>query len=93
MTDLNRWQVPDLLLGHVEPDTAVDPSHCADRNRHLLAAPQVPLLEYHVGHMMIEGVDDKPLDASDVAIGGMDLLAAAYGHFALGEGLAENSAL
>jgi hypothetical protein len=42
----------------------------------------MPLLEEHVGHVVVASVDDEPLDPSADAIGGMDLLTAAYGHLA-----------
>jgi hypothetical protein len=52
----------------------------ADRDGHFLAAPQVPLLEEHVGHGVVFRVDDEPLDFSDVVVGGMDVLAATHLH-------------
>ena len=45
----------------------------------------MPLLQEHMSHVVVARVDDEPLDPPDVAIGGMDLLAAAHGHLAQGE--------
>jgi hypothetical protein len=36
--------------GQAEPDPVLDTGHRADRVRDLLAAPQMPLMEQHVGH-------------------------------------------
>lgn len=52
---------------------------------HVLAAPQVSLLEKHVGHIVVKGVDHEPFDLTDVAVSGVDALAAAYGHLARGD--------
>src|ERR1039458_1905753 len=79
-------QVLHLELGDVEPDTAVDAGHGADGDGYFLAAPQVPLLEQHVGYVVVAGVDDEPLDLADVAIGSMHALAAARRHLACGDG-------
>ena len=38
-----------------------------------------------MGHVVIAGVDDEPLDVSDGAVYGMDLLTATYAHLAHGE--------
>jgi len=65
------------LLGDVEPDAIVDPGHGADRDSHSLAATQA---EEYAGHAMVASVDDEPLDSPAVPIGGLDLLAPAYGH-------------
>src|SRR5579859_6836401 len=70
--DVHRRQVMHLLLRHAEPDTILDASHGADRDRHLLAAPQVPLLEEHVGHAMIAGIDDESLDPANFSVLGVD---------------------
>ena len=40
-----------------------------------------------MGHVVTPGVDDEPLNPPDIAIGGMDLLATAYGHLAQGDGV------
>jgi hypothetical protein len=42
-------------------------------------APQVALLEEHVGHVMVAGVDDQALDQADVTVGGVDGFASVLG--------------
>ncbi len=71
-------QITDLLLGDIEPDTDIDPSHRTDRDSNLLPAPQVPLLKQHVSHVVVPGVDDKPFHQPDLAVGGMDAIAVAH---------------
>ena len=46
-------------LSQVEPDTVVDSGDGADRDGYFLAAPQVPFLEKHVGHVVVAGIDDE----------------------------------
>ena len=70
MIDVHRRQVLHVPLGDVEPDAVLDAGHGADRDGHLLAAPQVTLLQEHVAHMVAAGVDDQALDLADSAIGG-----------------------
>jgi hypothetical protein len=43
MIDVHGRQVLHVLFGDVEADTVVDPRHGADRDSHVVAAPQVPL--------------------------------------------------
>jgi hypothetical protein len=62
MIDVHWRQVSHLPLAEVEPDTGPDVGYRTDRDGHLFAAPQVTLLEEHVGHMVTVGVDDKPFD-------------------------------
>ena len=71
-------QVPHLLLGDVEPDAVHDPGDGANRDGHLPAAKQMPLLQQHVAYVVVARVDDKPLDSSDLAVGGIDALIAAH---------------
>ena len=78
MINVHGRQVLYLLLGDVEPDAVVDARHRADRDRDFPAAPQVSLLEKDVGHVAGARVGDKPLQEADVAVGGMDMLAAAH---------------
>lgn len=78
--DVHRWQVPHLVLSNVEPDTFLDPGHGADRDGQVFAAPQMPFLEKHVGHMVVARVDDEPFGLPDLAIGGMNAIAAAHRH-------------
>src|SRR5215831_6542758 len=63
-----------LFLREVEPDSGVDPGHGADGDGDFLAAPQVPLLEQHVGHPVIARVDEEALHPPDLTIDGVDLL-------------------
>jgi hypothetical protein len=56
----------------------VDCRHDADRDRHYLAAEHVSLLEQHVGDLVAAGVNDEPLDLPDVAVGGVEIFAAAH---------------
>jgi hypothetical protein len=48
---------------------------CPDRDRDLLASPQVTLLKQHVGHVLL-GIDHQSLNRPDPIVAGMDLLAA-----------------
>ena len=84
MINVHWRQVLHLLLRDTELDTVIDPGHGADRDGDFLAAPQVTLLQQHVGHVVVGGVDDQALDSPDVAVGGMDVLAAADLHFVQG---------
>jgi hypothetical protein len=50
---ISRWQVLYLLLGDVELDAVlVDSGHGANRDRHVLTAEHVSLLEEHVGDLV-----------------------------------------
>ncbi len=75
MADVYGWQVLHVLLGDVELDAVLDVGHSADRDGHFSAAPQMPLLQEHVGYVLVGRVDDESLDSPDVAVGGMDVLA------------------
>jgi hypothetical protein len=95
--DVDGRQVLHLLLGDVEPDAVVDAGDRADRDGHFLASPQMPLLEEHMGHMVVSRVDDQALDPPDIAVGGVDVLVPAHGHLAqrdlvLGDDLRRGSA-
>src|SRR5262249_52511980 len=68
--------------GEADLDALGDPGHGADRDRHLFAAPQVPLPQQHMRHEMAVRVDDQPFDLADVAVGGVNVLAALYLHLA-----------
>src|ERR1019366_427119 len=72
MIDVHRRQLLHLVLGDAEPDTVVDSGHGADRDSYLLAAPQMPLLEQHMGYPVVARIDDEPLDKPDRAVGGVD---------------------
>src|SRR6478672_9422689 len=77
MFEVDRRQVPDLILSQVDAHAIVDSYHGADRNRHLLGSPQMPLLEQEVGHVTVRGIDDQAANVSDRTVGGVDVLAAA----------------
>jgi hypothetical protein len=85
--DVHRRQLRDLLLGEVELDTLVDLGHGADGDGHFLAAPQMPFGEEHVGHVMAVRVDDEAMDPPDLAVGGVDPVAAADLEFAGRDGV------
>src|SRR5215472_7313278 len=85
--NVHRRQVPHVVLGEVEPDTVLGPGDGADRDGYLLAPPQVPLLEQHVGHVVVAQVDDEPFHVADLAVGGMGAIAAAHLHLAQRNGV------
>ena len=64
-----------------------DLSHGADRDRHFLAAPHVPLLEEHVGYMVAGGFHDEPLGLPYLAVGRADGQVAAYVYLARRDGV------
>ena len=68
-------QVLHLLLGEVEPDSFVDRGHGTDRDGDFPAAPQMPLLEQHMGHLLVVRIDDESQYLPDFAVDGMDRLA------------------
>lgn len=82
--DHHRRQILDLSLGEVEPDSGLDPGDRPDRDGYFLASPQVPLLQKYVRHLMVIGVDDKAFNLPDIPVRSMDVLTAAYLHFAYG---------
>src|SRR5215470_4486929 len=55
-----------------------DLRHGADRDRHLLAAPHVPLLQQHVGYLVAARFHDQPLDLPYLAVGRTDDQFAVY---------------
>ena len=61
-------QVFYLLLGQAEPDPVLDTGHRAGWDGDLLASPQMPLLEQHVGHPVVVRVDQEALDPPDLTI-------------------------
>src|SRR5262245_23385291 len=61
-----------LFLREVEPDSVVGPGHGADGDGDFLAAPQVSLLEQHVGHPVIARADEEALHPPDLTIDGVD---------------------
>ena len=71
-----RWrQILHLLLGEVEPDSFVDRGHGTHRDGDFLMAPQMPLLEQHMGHLLVVRIDDESQHLPDFAVDGMDTLA------------------
>src|SRR5580693_3060634 len=71
----HRRQVLHLLLGEVEPDPVVDPSHGTDRDGDFLAPPNMPLLEQNVGHLVVARIDHEAMHLSDGAVEGTDMIA------------------
>ncbi len=64
-----------LLFGDAELDSAPEPGHVAGGDLHFLAAPQV-LLEQHAGDFAGVPVDAERAEFPDVAVGGVDAVAA-----------------
>src|ERR1700689_5092459 len=64
-----------------------DLCHGADRDSHFPAAPQVPLLEKHVGYMVAARFHDQPLDLPYLAVGRTDRQVAAYVYLARWDGV------
>ena len=91
--DVHGRQVLHLLLGDRELDAVAGAGHRADRDSYFLAAPQVALLEEHMGHVVIAGVDEEALDPADVAVGGVDRFAAADLHLSQGNAVAGDGLL
>jgi hypothetical protein len=69
-----------LLLGEVEPDAVVEPSHLVERDGGLFAGPDRPLPEQQVRYLVAARVDEQRVDLPDVAIGGVHVVAAALLH-------------
>ena len=63
---VSGWQAPHLVLGDVHP------GHGGDGDGDFLVAPQVPLLEQHVGHPVVARVDEEALYPPDLAVDGVD---------------------
>ena len=78
MIDVHRRQVPYLLPGDAESDTAVEPGHLVERDGDIPATPRVPLPEQHVGQLAAARVDPEGADLPDVAVGGVDVIAAVF---------------
>ena len=77
---IDRRQMLHLLLCQIHPYPIVHARRGSDRNGDLLAPPQVALLEQHVGHMVVVGVDHQPLHRTDPAITGMHLVPSTHLH-------------
>src|ERR1700691_2823594 len=85
--DVHRRQVLHLLLADAQPDAVTGAGHRADRDGYFLAAPQVALLQEHVSHVAAAAGDDQALDPADVAVGGLDLVAARHVRLTLRDGV------
>jgi hypothetical protein len=82
--DVHGRQVLHVLLSDRELYAVAGAGHRADRDGHLLAAPQVTLLEEQVGHVAVARVDDQTLDQAYLTVGSVDGFAAAHGHLTQG---------
>jgi hypothetical protein len=80
MVDIYSRQILHLLFGDVESDAIVDLDDSADGDGHLFASPQMSFLEKHVDYMVIPRIHDQPLNTSDSAVRGIDLLAPPHSH-------------
>ena len=75
-------QVLHLLLRDSEVDTVSDLGHRANGDGHLLATPQVALLEKDVSDVVSGGVREDSLDSADFTVGGVDRFTSAHLHLA-----------
>jgi len=91
MIDIHGWQVLYFPPGDTELDSFVNPSYGTDRDGHFPAAPEVSLLEKNVRDVMITRVNHQSLDSPDVAVRGMDLIAATHGYLAQGDLVIDHS--
>ena len=81
--EFDRRQVSYLVSCEIESDAVG--SHVFDSanwNGDLLLAPQVPILEKYMCHVVIFGINNESSDPPDVAIAGMYVFAAANLHLA-----------
>jgi hypothetical protein len=86
--NVHGWQVFHLVFGEAEMDKkSPDLSHSADRDRHFLAAPRVPVLEEHVGYIVAARFHDQSLDLPYLAVGRTDGQFAAYVYLAEWDGV------
>ena len=90
MIEVYLWQFLHIVLSERQPDPVVDGCDRGDRNRDLLAPPQMSLLEQHMRHVMIMRIDDQALYTPDVAIGGLHLLTPAHFHLADGNSVEQD---
>src|ERR1700728_1850117 len=72
---VGRRQVLHLLPGEAERDAVVEPGDLVERDGDLLASPQVPLAEQHVGHPAAGRVEAERAQLADVAVGGVHVIA------------------
>jgi hypothetical protein len=88
--DVHGRKVLHLLLGDVEPDSVLDSGHGADRDGDLLAPPQMPLPEQHVGNPVVLRIDEQALHQADLTIEGMDVLTGTHLYFTRRDNLLDN---
>src|SRR5215472_11470807 len=83
LSAVHRQQVFHLVFGEAEMDKkGPDLGHGADRDGHFPAAPDVPLLEEHVGYTVAARFHDQPLDLPYLAVGRTDGQFSAYVYLA-----------
>ncbi len=70
----------DVLPGDVELDPGIDSGHCADGDGDVLAAQQVSCVQEHVGDPAAARIHGNSGDVPDIAVDGIDRVAAAHGH-------------
>jgi hypothetical protein len=77
MVEFDGRQIAYLVLGQFEEHSfgAIDVSDGTDRDGDLLLAPEMALVQEHMGHVVITRVDDKALDVADGSVGGVHVVA------------------
>jgi hypothetical protein len=80
--DVHWRQILYLLLAEADLDAVDGPGHGADRDGHVLTAPQMPLLQEHMRHAVAVRIDDQPSYLANMSVAGMNVLAAPYLHLA-----------
>jgi hypothetical protein len=80
VVDAAPRQVPDLPPGDAEPDAVVEPGYLSGWDGDVLAVPDRPLADQHVGHLTAARVDAQGAQVPDVAVGGVHVLAAVLLH-------------
>jgi hypothetical protein len=81
VVEVDGRQILYLLLGDAKADLRSKVHHGADGDCHFFAAPQMPFLEQNVSDVMVAGVDDEPLDFSNLTIRGVYWDAPSNCHF------------
>jgi hypothetical protein len=59
----------EFLLGEPDGNAIIDEDDLIDRDRHLLATPQMALLEQQVGGVPLRRLHHQPMDSPNLAIG------------------------
>jgi hypothetical protein len=81
--NVHGQQIFHLVLGEAEMDKeSPDLGHGADRDGHFLAAPDVPLLEEHVGYTVAARFHDQSLDLPYLSVRRTDGQFATYVYLA-----------